>query len=95
MNGMYKIEIKKEVMKSQMKKLSSSVQSRIKFTIIKKLSENPKIFGKPLKFSLSGKYSLRVGDYRIIYTIDEDNHIVYIDEITHRSEAYLKSLLIF
>jgi mRNA-degrading endonuclease RelE of RelBE toxin-antitoxin system len=37
---------------------------------IRNLETNPYI-GKPLRGELSGKWSLRIGDFRIIYTIDE------------------------
>jgi mRNA interferase RelE/StbE len=44
--------------------------------------------GKHLKGKLKGDYSLRVGDYRIIYTIYEDRLIVYILDLGHRKEIY-------
>ena len=33
-------------------------------------------------------YRLRVGDYRIIYEVDVDAHLVLIHYIRHRREAY-------
>lgn len=33
-------------------------------------------------------YSLRVGVYRVLYTIDDNNRIVTIYRIKHRREAY-------
>lgn len=33
-------------------------------------------------------FRLRVGDYRILYDIDEDEEIVYIERIGHRSNVY-------
>lgn len=44
--------------------------------------------GKPLKFSLKGKWSYRVGVYRIIYTIEHKIITVYILDIGHRKEVY-------
>lgn len=44
--------------------------------------------GKPLKLTLKGKWSYRVGEYRIIYSIEHDVLIVYILDIAHRREAY-------
>ena len=38
----------------------------------------------------SGKYRFRVGDYRVIYTIDDDKVIVLVLLIEHRSKAYRK-----
>ncbi|MFH0774487.1 MAG: type II toxin-antitoxin system RelE/ParE family toxin [bacterium] len=44
--------------------------------------------GKKLKGKLKEDYSLRVGEYRIIYTIRKDRLIVYIIDIGHRREIY-------
>lgn len=44
--------------------------------------------GKHLKGRLAGDYSLRVGTYRIIYTIHKNTLIVYIIDLGHRREIY-------
>jgi len=44
--------------------------------------------GKPLRGELSGKWSLRIGDYRIIYVIDEYEKMVTLYNAKHRSAAY-------
>lgn len=44
--------------------------------------------GKRLKGKLSGDYSLRVGDYRIIYTVYKKTLIVTIIDLGHRREIY-------
>ena len=33
-------------------------------------------------------YRLRVGDYRIVYEVDDDNHTVLITRVRHRKDAY-------
>ncbi|CCQ56620.1 Plasmid stabilization system [Crocosphaera watsonii WH 0402] len=43
---------------------------------------------KPLKGEFAGKYRFRVGDYRVIYTIDDQKSEVIILLIIHRSQAY-------
>lgn len=48
--------------------------------------EYPQI--KPLKGEFAGKYRFRVGDYRVIYTIDDNTSEVIILFIVHRSQAY-------
>ena len=35
-----------------------------------------------------GAWRIRVGDYRIIYDIDDDERLVVILVVTHRREAY-------
>lgn len=44
--------------------------------------------GKPLVANLKGEFSLRVGNYRIVYEIDSPNHIIYVLTIKHRKQVY-------
>lgn len=39
---------------------------------------------------LSGLYKLRVGDYRVLYEIPEDEQTIVIHQIGHRREVYRK-----
>ena len=34
------------------------------------------------------EYRLRVGDYRVFYTIDDAEHVVTVFHVAHRREAY-------
>jgi mRNA-degrading endonuclease RelE of RelBE toxin-antitoxin system len=52
------------------------------------LLENPHQVGKPLRFGLEGFYSARRGHYRVIYRIVEDEVVVEVVKISHRSDAY-------
>jgi len=49
------------------------------------LADNPRL-GKPLKGPLEDEWSLRVGDYRVLYSIDRN--IVWVETVRHRREAY-------
>ncbi len=53
-----------------------------------RLIANPRRIGSPLGRELEGWYSARVGAYRVIYWIDDDEHIVYVDRVDHRSDVY-------
>jgi mRNA interferase RelE/StbE len=44
---------------------------------IEELETAPAARGKPLRDELAGYYSLRAGDYRIIYEIEEDTVWIY------------------
>ena len=44
--------------------------------------------GKPLKGQLKGRYSYRIGTYRIIYTIIRDQLLVIIIDVGHRRDIY-------
>lgn len=61
-------------------------QKKIKLAIEGKLLNDPEVFGKPLRKSLRGFRSLRVGDYRVIYLIKKDFILIVI--IGHRSMVY-------
>ena len=39
---------------------------------------------------LSGFYKLRVGDYRVLYEIFDDEQVIVIHEIGHRRDIYRK-----
>ena len=54
---------------------------------IETLKKNP-YQGKRLKGKLAGDYSLRVGDYRIIYTVYKNELVIYIIDLGHRKAIY-------
>jgi mRNA interferase RelE/StbE len=43
---------------------------------------------KPLKGDLAGYYRYRIGDYRVIYQVDDEANQVLVSTIVHRTEAY-------
>ncbi len=52
------------------------------------LLEQDPFQGKDLKWNLKGKYSYRVGSYRIIYAVEKNRLVVYVLDIGHRKEIY-------
>ena len=71
------------------RKLHSSDQSHFRrvANALEGLKNNP-FQGKPLRHKLKGKFSLRVGIYRIVYSIDNQEITVYVFEIGHRRNVY-------
>jgi mRNA interferase RelE/StbE len=62
-------------------------QSRVRIIKrAKELRENPEKIGKPLK--QSDFWSLRIGDYRVIYQINGNSKQVVILFVGHRSKVY-------
>lgn len=53
--------------------------------------DNPKIHGKALKGNLKDYWRYRVGDYRIIAEINNDEIQIVVIEIGHRKDVYEKS----
>lgn len=85
---MYKIEFSHLAARELEKVFRADKKLYARFiTVIETLSIDP-FQGKRLKGKLSGDYSLRVGDYRVIYTIYRDRLIVYIIDLGHRKDIY-------
>jgi mRNA interferase RelE/StbE len=69
----------------ELQKTEAPIRTRI-VASAKQLRENPDKIGKPLK--QSDFWSLRVGDYRVIYEIDQNRRQVVILFVGHRSKIY-------
>jgi len=41
-----------------------------------------------LRGNLAGRYRYRIGDYRILYLVDEELKVVFVTLIAHRSKVY-------
>jgi len=52
------------------------------------LATDPRPSGAKLLTGLEGIWRIRVGDYRILYQIDDDIVRVLVIKIRHRSDAY-------
>jgi mRNA interferase RelE/StbE len=52
------------------------------------LAEDPHRVGKPLRLQLEGYWSARRGQYRVIYSIYDDEVLVRVVRISHRADAY-------
>ena len=70
----------------EMEKLPAATHSRISSRILS-LENNPRPRGAK-KLSGRDEYRLRVGDYRILYTISDSDSAVTIIAVGHRREAY-------
>jgi mRNA interferase RelE/StbE len=57
---------------------------------LQQLEQNPYLHPniKALKGDYSGYYRYRIGDYRVIYAVDNELVQVLVVAIAHRSEAY-------
>ena len=82
---MYKIILEKKP-ENFFRKLERKEQERIskKFN---ELEKNPEL-GKPLTANLAGLWSLRIGDYRAIYQIKQNELVILILKLGHRKNIY-------
>lgn len=53
------------------------------------LAEHPHRVGKPLRNELTGRWSARRGEFRVIYEIHEDRVVVRVITIRHRRDSYV------
>lgn len=60
----------------------------LKKVIEEKLSQDPFRFGKPLRNTLKNTRSLRVGKYRIVYEIKENELVVLVLKLGTREKVY-------
>lgn len=82
----FRVVYHESVLKVDIPKIAEAERLKIKKAIESKLETRPQDFGKPLRRSLNGYRSLRVGDYRVAYRIEKE--IVKVFVIAHRSVVY-------
>lgn len=78
----------RESVKKDLKRISKDIQYIIRRAIEDKLMVDPVRFGLPLRRTLKGLMKLRVGNYRIIYSIKKDIVTVEVIKIGHRRDVY-------
>jgi mRNA interferase RelE/StbE len=84
---MYKITFKNSAYK-ELEQLPKSIIRKIAVAI-DELANNPRPVGvKKLKDSSNDLSRIRVGDYRVIYTINDGIRILNILRIGHRKDIY-------
>jgi mRNA interferase RelE/StbE len=81
----YNIEIKRSAVK-EIRKLPSSEIKKI-LSAIKTLENDPRPHGC-IKLTQEEKYRIRVGQYRILYSIEDEALVIYIVKIAHRKDVY-------
>jgi mRNA interferase RelE/StbE len=63
--------------RSSLKRFPKTDRRRLASAILEKLVSEPHIFGKPLRRSWRGYWSLRIGMYRIVYRIERDTVCIF------------------
>ena len=81
----YRIELKKSAVK-ELAQIPKKDLRRVTGKIAA-LADNPRPKGC-VKLSGKDKYRIRQGNYRILYSIEDDVLVVYVVKIAHRKESY-------
>jgi mRNA interferase RelE/StbE len=82
---MYKLRISSKA-KKEIKKMPFRHQKAL-ILAFAEIKDEP-FLGKPLKRELTGKFSFRVGAYRIIDTINQKENVIAILTAGHRATIY-------
>jgi mRNA interferase RelE/StbE len=82
----YDVIIDKKVLKD-LRQIDKKEQKKIIETIETKLCHDP-YSGKKLAGALSDFYRYRVGNYRIIYLVKDQEILIEIIRVRHRKEVY-------
>ena len=83
----YQVEFEPEAL-ANLDRMSSTDRKRI-FRKINWLTLNfEQAVPQGLSANLAGLYKLQVGDYRVIYSVDEQGQLIAIVRVGHRSEVY-------
>ena len=90
MSDKYKIaetvSFQKKIRKPEFRKLYTKIEEYIYPLIKRNPHYGPNI--KRLKGEYSEFYRYRIGDYRLFYTVKDEEIIIYIIDIVHRKDAY-------
>ena len=86
---MYRVELSKQAIKD-LQKIDKPIANALFGWIEKNLNnvEDPRIHGKALKGKLSSFWRYRIGDYRILASIEDDKLIIFVIKVGHRKEVY-------
>lgn len=81
-----------ERFKKEFRKLDKYIQKMIRGWIDKNLvgTSNPRIHGKGLTANRSGQWRYRIGDYRLICQIEDNELIILALTVGHQREIYGK-----
>jgi mRNA interferase RelE/StbE len=83
---MYEILYSSEVVNKDLPSILEPWKNEIQRAIEAKLMSRPEVYSRPLRRSLKGYRKLRVGEYRIVFRIEDK--IVKVFVIQHRSTVY-------
>jgi mRNA interferase RelE/StbE len=82
----YNISFRRSAEKD-MRRLSSSVRDRV-FEAVEGLAKSPRPSGCKKLVGSANAYRIRVGDYRVVYSVDDVVLIVAVEKVCHRGEVY-------
>lgn len=84
----YEVRVTPPARRAIERELPEKVAAAVVEFIYGALADTPHRVGKPLRGSLAGMWSARRGEYRVVYTIDDQVVTIVVLTISHRRDAY-------
>ena len=85
----YEVGLRPDVVAEDLTGLPANIRARIIRAVDRRLTTEPTRYGVRLSQSLGGLWKIRVGDYRIVYEIEEKK--VTVCAIRHRKDVYAEA----
>ena len=82
----YQLLYHADVKKVDLPKIDAKNKAMLKRAIKERLATQPEVYGKPLQRTLKGYWKLRVGEYRVVFKMSQND--VLILGIIDRKEVY-------
>ena len=85
----WKVEVS-DYAEKQLRKLDRPIQKRLLDWLEDRIEgcKNPRHFGEPLRGEQAGLWRYRIGDYRVICEIQDQQLVVLALAVGHRGEIY-------
>lgn len=84
--NLYSIQLKRAVEKD-LRRVEPTVVDRI-FARLQKLQRDPFPRGMTKLMDAENLYRIKVGTYRIVYSVDTEDRILVVHYVRHRRDAY-------
>jgi len=85
---MHRVKTASRRVEKEIAALPHTVRERV-VQALQQLSEDPRPTGsRRLSDEMRGAWRIRVGDYRVLYDIEDNQRLVIVLAVLHRREAY-------
>ena len=88
----YVLRYHPDVARLDVPRIGGAARLRVARAIEDRLVQGPDQYGKPLRGTVKGLWSLRIGDYGAVYQIDGGG--VHVLRVGHRREAYEEAIVL-
>lgn len=84
----YRVQVARTAARQLTDRLPEAAASACVEFLCGPLAADPHRVGAPLRKPFEGQWRARRGEYRVRYTIDDENDTVTVTDISHRRDAY-------